>query len=91
MINLNSNKIICLKSISWRVVATTTTLSVSYILTKKIDKSISIALIDSSLKFLFYFLHDKAWIKCNNEKNDKENDTQTDIENNTETDTENQP
>ncbi len=51
------------KTISWRIVATVTTLVVSYILTGDTTKSLGIASVDTMLKFVFYFFHERAWTR----------------------------
>ena len=51
------------KTISWRVIATVVTLTVSLIWTGEIGKSLGIASIDTILKFVFYFFHERAWTR----------------------------
>ncbi len=47
------------KSITWRIIATTTTISIAWVLTKEINLSLKIGLIELFLKTLIYFLHER--------------------------------
>ena len=51
------------KALTWRGIATATTLSLSYCFTQDIQKAGSIALVDTILKFLFYYGHERVWYK----------------------------
>jgi len=51
------------KSITWRIIATTTTISIAWILTKEINLSLKIGLIELFLKTLIYFLHERIWYR----------------------------
>ena len=51
------------KALTWRGIATTTTLSLSYLFTQDIKKAGSIAVVDTILKFLFYYGHERVWYK----------------------------
>jgi adenylylsulfate kinase len=50
-----------LKAISWRAVATATTMALVYALTGQIELMVGVGLLDLTLKLIFYFLHERAW------------------------------
>ena len=50
-----------LKAISWRAVATATTMSLVYALTGQLELMVGVGLLDLTLKLVFYFLHERAW------------------------------
>ena len=50
-----------LKAISWRAVATATTMSLVYALTGQMELMLGVGLLDLILKLIFYFLHERAW------------------------------
>lgn len=50
-----------LKTISWRVVGTITTVTVSYIITGTMALAFSIGGIELVSKMLLYFFHERAW------------------------------
>lgn len=49
------------KAITWRAIATTTTMTLVYIFTGKLDLSLEIGLLDVTTKLALYFLHERAW------------------------------
>jgi adenylylsulfate kinase len=51
------------KSLSWRVVAVFTTSLVTFLLTQSITLAITLGLIDTVLKLLFYYYHELIWSK----------------------------
>ncbi len=50
-----------LKAMSWRILATLTTVLIAYFITGEIDIAIMIGSIEFVLKFLIYYLHERAW------------------------------
>ena len=59
-----SNKEIIYKSISWRVVATTTTFIISGIVLNSFNEiALYIALTELFTKFVLYYVHEKIWLK----------------------------
>ena len=50
-----------LKALSWRILATLTTALIAYLVTGQIDIAIMIGGIEFVLKFLIYYLHERAW------------------------------
>jgi uncharacterized membrane protein len=49
------------KAITWRVIATTTTIFLVYVFTGELDLSLGVGFFDVLLKLAFYFLHERAW------------------------------
>ncbi len=49
------------KAFSWRIVATLTTSAIAYFVTGQIDTAVAIGSIEFVLKFLIYYLHERAW------------------------------
>jgi uncharacterized membrane protein len=49
------------KSISWRVFAAVITSCVVFAITGKGDFAAKVGLIDTAVKLLIYFLHERAW------------------------------
>lgn len=59
-----TNKEIISKSISWRVVATSTTFIISGIILDSFDEvALFIAMSELVTKFILYYLHEKLWLK----------------------------
>jgi len=50
-----------IKGISWRVVATTTTVIIVYLFFGRLDLAIAAGLIETLLKVALYWLHEKIW------------------------------
>ena len=50
-----------LKALSWRVVATTTIITIAYFTTGDIDAALEIGAIEFFIKFALYYLHERAW------------------------------
>ena len=50
-----------LKAISWRVVASSTTMSLVYILTGQLELTAGVGIGEVVLKMIFYFLHERGW------------------------------
>jgi len=55
------DKKVLLKTLSWRVIATITTLTVSWIITGNIVLSMEIAGVEVVLKTLIYYIHEMIW------------------------------
>lgn len=59
-----TNRELVYKSISWRIVATSTTFIISGIILKAFDEvALYIALTELFTKFVLYYLHEKLWLK----------------------------
>lgn len=50
------------KGITWRIIASTTILIITYLTTGEMDTAITIASIEFFVKLLLYYLHERAWI-----------------------------
>jgi adenylylsulfate kinase len=51
------------KGISWRVVATTTTIIIVYVFFGRLDLAIAAGLIETVLKIALYWAHERIWMK----------------------------
>jgi len=51
------------KGISWRVVATTTTIAIVYFFFDRLDLAIAAGMIETVLKVGLYWAHERAWFK----------------------------
>ena len=49
------------KTVSWRVIATSTTMVLVYVFTGEFELAAGVGIGDVLLKVLFYFLHERAW------------------------------
>lgn len=58
-----TNKRSIVKGISWRVVATTTTVIIVYIFFGRLDLAIAAGMIETVLKVGLYWAHERAWFK----------------------------
>ena len=56
------NTISALKSVSWRCVATLTTMLISLFVTHQIKTAVSIASIEFILKIFIYYGHERLWV-----------------------------
>jgi|Deesub1362A_J573_1020465.scaffolds.fasta_scaffold00439_36 uncharacterized membrane protein len=50
-----------MKTLSWRIVATSTTVILVFLLTKDIMTSASVGLLEVLVKTIIYFVHERAW------------------------------
>ena len=51
------------KTISWRVVGTTDTMALSWLITGSFEAGIQIGVADITTKMLLYYLHERAWFR----------------------------
>ncbi len=51
-----------LKGVSWRIIATTTTVTIAYFITGDVSNAMSIGVIEFFGKLLLYYLHERAWL-----------------------------
>ena len=49
------------KAVTWRAIATTTTMTLVYIFTGELELSLEIGLLDVLTKLTFYILHERIW------------------------------
>lgn len=50
-----------LKGLTWRIIASTTILIITYLTTGEMDTAITVAGIEFFVKLLLYYLHERAW------------------------------
>jgi uncharacterized membrane protein len=50
-----------LKALSWRFVATFSTIVIAWFFTGEIDTALKVGAVEFVLKFLIYYLHERAW------------------------------
>lgn len=50
-----------LKACTWRIVASGTTLAISYAVTGKTSLALTIAGVEGVIKMVIYYLHERAW------------------------------
>ena len=50
------------KGITWRVIASTTILIITYLTTGEMDTAFKVAGIEFFIKLLLYYLHERAWL-----------------------------
>ncbi len=60
-IGMESHKRTIMKTIIWRVIATATTLLVSYIWLGEWSSAFALAITANVIKALFYYVHERAW------------------------------
>ncbi|MBD3261544.1 MAG: DUF2061 domain-containing protein [Candidatus Altiarchaeales archaeon] len=49
------------KAVSWRVIATLTTVGLIFLFTGKLVLALEVGAIEVVLKILFYYLHERGW------------------------------
>ena len=52
-----------LKGITWRVVATLTTIAIAWLVTGDVPAALKIGLIEVFAKIAIYYLHERAWAR----------------------------
>jgi uncharacterized membrane protein len=60
-INRESRLRSILKSLSWRIVATLTTIALTWFFTGEVDTALKVGSFEFVLKFLIYYFHERAW------------------------------
>ena len=50
-----------LKGFTWRILATTTTISIAFLITGEIGDALKIGAIEFIGKIIIYYLHERAW------------------------------
>jgi len=58
-----TNKRSIVKGISWRIIATTTTIIIVYVFFGRLDLAIAAGMIETVLKVGLYWAHERAWFK----------------------------
>jgi uncharacterized membrane protein len=54
-----------IKGFTWRIVATLSTVGISWLITKKIDLALSIGFIEFFVKIGLYYMHERFWMRVN--------------------------
>ena len=60
---MESRKRSIAKSLSWRFIATTITVSVTYFLTGELTLAAEVGLIDTVFKLVVMYLHERVWLR----------------------------
>ena len=60
-----TNKRSLVKGVSWRVVATTTTIAIVYLFFDRLDLAIAAGVVETLLKVGLYWAHERVWFKIN--------------------------
>ena len=50
------------RAITWRVIATTTTIVAAYLITGEWDLALKVGAIEATAKVFLYYLHERAWL-----------------------------
>jgi uncharacterized membrane protein len=53
-----------LKGLTWRIIATTTTIVIALIVTGDIKPALKIGAVEFFAKFVVYYLHERAWARA---------------------------
>lgn len=61
--NMASKKRSFAKTLTWRMLATTDTILISFILTKSIGVAVGIGMFEVITKTILYYLHERWWDK----------------------------
>ena len=59
----SSNKRHLTKTLTWRILATTDTFIIAWLITGKIDWAAGIATIEVATKMILYYWHERIWYK----------------------------
>lgn len=51
------------KTITWRIIATLTTMTLAWIFTGDVSLAIKFGVVEVIIKMLFYYFHERAWYK----------------------------
>lgn len=60
------NKKAILKAVTWRLLGTTSTIILFYVMTGDFSIGLSFGGIDVTIKFILYYIHERLWDKKNN-------------------------
>ena len=60
---MESKRRSAVKALSWRVLATFITMAVTLVVTGRLVLAAQIGLLDTAIKFLIYYLHERAWVR----------------------------
>ena len=51
------------KTVTWRIIASGTTFVVAYLMGVKVEVAGTIALVESAVKMVLYYYHERAWFR----------------------------
>ena len=51
------------KALSWRALATATTIVAAFVITGEVDTALKVGAIEATAKMFLYYLHERAWLK----------------------------
>lgn len=51
------------KAVTWRVIASATTFTITYVVFGDVKAATGIALVESALKMVLYYYHERAWFR----------------------------
>ena len=60
---MESRKRSVAKSLSWRFIATTITVSVTYFVTGELALAAEVGLLDTLIKLVTMYMHERAWLR----------------------------
>jgi len=60
---IETHKRSLIKAISWRVVATFTTMGIVFVFTRKFVLTLEVGVLEVLLKMFFYYIHERFWEK----------------------------
>lgn len=60
---METNTRTILKTVSWRVIATLTTVTLVYLFTGRITLAFGIGMLEVVIKMVAYFFHERLWLK----------------------------
>ncbi len=52
-----------MKGVTWRIIASATTMTVVYVITGSLELMASVGVIDITAKIFFYYMHERMWGK----------------------------
>jgi uncharacterized membrane protein len=61
MVKMTVERRALFKTITWRIVATVTTIIVAFIFTGSVVISLEIGAVEMILKLFFYYIHERSW------------------------------
>ncbi len=61
LMKIGCNKKTCAKTLCWRLIASGTTFTIAYMVDGTLKNASTIVVLDTAIKTLFYFLHERAW------------------------------
>jgi uncharacterized membrane protein len=59
------NKRSLVKTITWRCIATGTTMALVYLFTKEVTTTALLGSLEATSKMIFYYFHERAWNRIN--------------------------